>query len=175
MKNKVYRSKYEAYPFLSDASDDLRCDFEIFTDELTSHIGLLKSLVKDEDIQRELLIIGELVYHINPSLRTFVSVTVEELEWLEKCTTSLYNDVKGRCKKFVLPQGCESASHAHILRAKSKALVRMLYRYHYQGNEVPDILFDFANLLSGYFFNLALKLNYLDEVDEIEYLSRNYI
>lgn len=174
MKDNVYRSKYEAYPFLSDASDDLRCDFEIFTDELTSHIGLLKSLVKDEKIKEELLKIGDLVYHINPSLRTFVSVTAEELKWLEDCTNKIYDEVKGRCNKFVLPQGCESASHAHILRAKFKALVRLLYRYSYAGNEVPSILFDFANLLSGYFFNLALKLNEINGVEEIEYISRNY-
>lgn len=174
MKNNIYRSKYEAYPFLSDASEDLRCDFEIFTDELTSHIGLLKALVEDEEIRKELLIIGELVYHINPSLRTFVSVTEEELKWLEDSTNRIYNEVKSRCNKFVLPQGCESASHAHIIRSKFKALVRLLYRYNYAGNTVPNILFDFANLLSGYFFNLALKLNELNGVDEIEYTSRNY-
>ena len=26
---KLYRSPYEAYPFLSDADGDLRCDYEI--------------------------------------------------------------------------------------------------------------------------------------------------
>lgn len=174
MKNKPYRSKYEAYPFLSDDSDDLRCDFEIFTDEITSHIGLLRSLVKDENIQNELLKIGELVYHINPSLRTFVSVTEDELNWLEASTNRIYIGVKERCKKFVLPQGCKTAAHAHIIRVKCKSLVRMLYRYNYLGNEVPNILLDFANLLSGYFFNLALRLNDLNDVDEIEFISRNY-
>lgn len=174
MERIIYRSEYEAYPFLSDDSEDLRCDFEILTDEITSHVGLLRSLVKDENLKKELLKIGELVYHINPSLRTFVSVTEEEFNWLLACTNRIHNEVKGRCEKFVLPQGCESASHAHILRAKFKALVRMLYRYNYAGNEVPNVLFDFANLLSGYFFNLALKLNDLEGIDEIEYISRNY-
>ena len=28
----LYRSPYEAYPFLSDADGDLRCDYEILTD-----------------------------------------------------------------------------------------------------------------------------------------------
>ncbi len=27
----LYRSPYEAYPFLCDADDDLRCDFELAT------------------------------------------------------------------------------------------------------------------------------------------------
>lgn len=173
-KDKVYRSKYEAYPFLSDASEDLRCDFEILTDELTSQIGLLKSLVNDAKIKEELLTIGDLVYHMNPSLRTSVKLTEDELHWLEETTNSIYEEVKDRCDKFVLPQGSEAASHAHILRARFKSLVRLLYRYAYAGNEVSNILFDFANLLSGYFFNLALKLNAIEDVDEIEFISRNY-
>ena len=41
---KPYRSPYEAYPFLSDAKDDLRCDFEILTDRMASMTGLLASL-----------------------------------------------------------------------------------------------------------------------------------
>lgn len=174
MKNNVYRSKFEAYPFLSDGADDLRCDFEIFTDELSSKIGLLRSIVNNNYIQEELLSICELVYHINPSLRTFVSVTQEELSWLEDRTKSLYDQVKDRRELFVLTQGCESACQAHILRSNFKALVRLLYRYDHAGNKVEDILYDFANLLSQYFFFLSLKLNEINSIEEIEYKSRNY-
>ena len=174
MKKEIYRSKYEAYPFLFDEENDLRCDFEIFTDELSSQIGLLRAIVDDEALKSELLIVCELVYHINPSLRTFVSVTEEELDWLKNRATKLRNETTDRFTKFVLTQGCESACRAHILRSKFKALARMLYKHAYRGNDVPDILFDFASLLSGYFFYLALKLNYMNNVDEIEYESRNY-
>lgn len=174
MKKDVYRSKFEAYPFLHDDGNDLRCDFEIFTDELSSRIGLLHSLVDDGNLKTELLTICELVYHINPSLRTFVSVTEEELTWLEERTTVLYEQVKSRCDLFVLTQGCESACQAHILRSNFKALVRLLYRYNYNGNKVEDILYDFANLLSQYFFYLALRLNEINGVDEVAYKSRNY-
>ena len=171
---KVYRSKFEAYPFLSDKTEDLRCDFEILTDEIASQVGLLRSLIKDNLLRDELLTICSLVYNINPSLRTFVSVTQEELDWLEDTTLRIQDEVKGKCDKFVLTQGCESACHAHIIRSKFKALVRMIYRYMYEGNEVPNILIDFANLLSGYFFLLALRLNDINNVDEVEYISRNY-
>lgn len=174
MKEKIYKSRFEAYPFLSDSSNNLKCDFEIFTDEIASHIGLLRSLVKDTDIKNELLTVCELVYHINPSLRTFVSVTEDELKFLEECTNKLRDEIKDRCDRFVLPVGGESAGHAHILRTKCKGLVRLLYRYSELGNEVSDILFDFTNLLSGYFFHLALKLNQLENIDEIEFQSRNY-
>ena len=174
MKKEIYRSKYEAYPFLSDEEHDLRCDFEIFTDEIASQIGLLRSLVQDESLKNELLTICELVYHINPSLRTFVSVKDCELTWLENCTLKLREETNGRCEKFVLNQGSESACQAHIIRTKFKSLVRMLYKHIYQGNEVPNILLDFANLFSGYFFYLALKLNEINNEVEVEFISRNY-
>lgn len=174
MKNEIYKSKYEAYPFLSDDTHDLKCDFEIFTDEIACQVGLLRSMVKEQYIKDELLKICELVYHMNPTLRTFVSVTEDELNWLESSTLKLKEETKGRCEKFVLNQGCESACQSHIIRTRFKALVRMMYRYVQCGNEVPNILIDFANLLSGYFFYLALLLNKINGVDEIEFKSRNY-
>jgi hypothetical protein len=74
-------SKYLAYCFLYDDAADLRCDFEILTDEISSMIGLLRSLLDDADraadpeladVLRE---INELMYHINPSLRKGTMVT----------------------------------------------------------------------------------------------------
>ena len=53
-------------------------------------------------------------------------------------------------------------------------LVRLIYRHARQGHAVPPALLDIANLLSGYFFQLALKLNALAGVEEIPYASRNY-
>lgn len=174
MKKEIYRSKYEAYPFLCDDMHDLKCDFEIFTDEIACQIGLLLSMVKQDYLKEELLKICELVYHMNPSLRTFVSLTVEELKWLESSVLRLKKETEGRCDKFVLNQGCENACRSHIIRTKFKALVRMMYRYIQLDNEVPDILLDFANLFSGYFFYLALLLNKFNGIDEIEFISRNY-
>lgn len=172
-KQNLYRSKYEAYPFLCDEIDDLRCDFEIATDEISSYIGLLASIV-DDSLKQELLTICDLVYHINPSLRTKVTVTLEELEWLEHVGTIVKDKSQERCKRFVVTQGCTSACYSHILRAKCKGVVRLLYRHNQQGNLVPPLVYDFLNLLSGYFFYLALYLNELSNVDEIDYISRNY-
>jgi ATP:cob(I)alamin adenosyltransferase len=170
----LYRSKYEAYPFLSDHGDDLRCDFEILTDETASLIGLLRSDIEDEFLREELLKICEITYHINPSLRTFFSVTEEEMEWLEEATRWLSEETKGRYQRFVLTQGSKLACQAHVIRTKFKEIVRMIYRHVHKGNRVPDALIDACNILSNYFFFLALKLNELEEVAEVEYQSRNY-
>ncbi|OXX84771.1 hypothetical protein AVM15_02460 [Paraclostridium benzoelyticum] len=167
-------SKYLAYPFLYDKSDDLRCDYEIFTDEISSTIGLLRAFVQDENLKKELSKINELVYHMNASLRTFVSLTNDELKWLESRTVFYQDEIKGIFEKFVLPQGGVCGSYAHIIRTKCKALVRLLHRYKENGNDVDELLFDFANLLSGYFFVIAIKLNKDEGIQETEFISKNY-
>lgn len=175
--NKVYRSPYEAYPFLSDGSEDLRCDFELLTDEISSGTGLLLAHMKnhiDAELYQEVLWVCELVYHINPSLRTFLSITEEECNRLKACVDRLQKEIKDRCNNYVLPVGCGLACEAHVLRVQAKKLVRMLYRYMEKGNEVAELLLDITNLLSGYYFSLALKLNALENVDEIPFVSRNY-
>ncbi len=168
----IYRSPYEAYPFLSDTDDDLRCDFELATDELASAAGLLRSQVTEPALSEELLWICELIYHMNPALRTSLTVTEEETLRLAEMVDRLQKE--STVHGFVLPCGCQSACTAHLLRVKAKCLVRFLYRYLQRGHEVPDRLLDLCNLLSGYFFLLALKLNVLEGVEEHSYRSRNY-
>lgn len=169
---KLYRSPYEAYPFLADADDDLRCDFEILTDRMSSETGLLAAMCPER--REELLKIDELIYHANPTLRTFMSITPEEIAWLKGLTDALHEETKDLINRFVLPAGTERACRAHILRTDGKKLVRLLYRYAQRGGRVEEGLLDFANLVSGYFFMLALWLNHADEFTEIPFESRNY-
>jgi cob(I)alamin adenosyltransferase len=178
---KRYISPYEAYPFLSDPSGDLRCDFEISTDGFASETGLLSAILRKlggperAALAVELDKVNELVYHANPALRTYFSVTDEEILWLKERATALYDMAGGRQESlFQLPNGSEEACRAHILRSKAKGLVRMAYNAEERGVTVPDALYDFLNLLSGYFYRLALYLNTLADVAEIPYYSRNY-
>ena len=170
---ELYHSPYEAYPFLSDDSDDLRCDFELLTDEMASMTGLLRAQTADENLRAELLWVCELIYNINPTLRTRLTVTEEEAARLTAVVERLEGE--STVHGFVLPQGCEAACTAHLLRVKGKCLVRLLYRHMRQGHEVPPLLVDVCNLLSGYFFLLALKLNVLTGTAEAAYVSRNYL
>ncbi|MDR0446218.1 MAG: ATP--cob(I)alamin adenosyltransferase [Oscillospiraceae bacterium] len=181
MKETRYKSQYEAYPFLSEPSEDLRCDFEIATDEFASETGLLAALLRKLDggdyaaLADELIKIEDLVYHANPTLRTFFSITDDELQWLIDRATVLYEQIGGRQESlFQLPCGSEEACRAHILRSKAKALVRLAYRAEESGIAVPEKLYDFLNVLSGYFYRLALRLNSLAGIAEINYYSRNY-
>ena len=169
---ELYHSPYEAYPFLSDEADDLRCDFELLTDEMASMTGLLRAQVADKNLREELQWLCELIYHVNPTLRTRMTVTGEEAVRLAAAVERLQAETS--IHGFVLPQGCEAACTAHLLRVKGKCLVRLLYRHIRQGHGVPNLLVDVCSLLSGYFFLLALKLNALAGSAEAAYVSRNY-
>jgi len=171
---ETYRSPYEAYPFLSDKPEDLRCDFEILTDGIVSSVGLLRAHCPEEDLKKALEKVAELVYHSNPTLRTKLTVTQEEVDWLKSSVKRLQEETKGRCKQFVLPQGSQRACIAHGLRVDCKKMVRLLYCHGHSGHTVEPLLIDFASLLSGYFFLTALKLNQMDGIEEIPYISRNY-
>ena len=111
---------------------------------------------------------------MNPTLRTRLTVTEEECAHLLELAAGWKERCGDRCKLFVLTQGCEAACVAHLLRVQGKQLVRLIYRWVEKGYEVPDRLLDLANLLSGYFFYLALHLNEVEGVDEVPYVSRNY-
>lgn len=50
----LYRSPYEAYPFLCDSSENFCCDFELLTDEIASRTGLLRAQVKNEELALKL-------------------------------------------------------------------------------------------------------------------------
>ena len=106
---ELYRSPYEAYPFLCDADEDLRCDFELLTDEMASRTGLLAATVDDPALKAELLWLCELIYHMNPTLRTRLTVTEEEKARLVQAALRLKGQSDGRCQLFVLTQGCPAA------------------------------------------------------------------
>ena len=96
------------------------------------------------------------------------------MTWLVEAKERLEAETKERYQRFVPTQGSRSACIAHVIRTKFKEIVRMVYRHVQAGNRVPEELIDICNILSNYFFFLAMKLNQMDGVEEVEYQSRNY-
>lgn len=169
----IYRSKYEACPILCEKGKDIICDFAILADEIASMTGLLRSFIYEEELREELRFVCDIIYNLSPSLRLSPVLTEEEFQKLEQITLLHKKDAIRPSGLFVLPMGCQSASISHVLRAKCKALVRLLCKHNYSGNKVDNLLYDFANLLSGYFYYLAFKLNAFEGVKEIPYITRH--
>ena len=134
----MYRSPYEAYPYLSSKPEDLRCDFELMTDELASMTGLLRGYVQQLDVPEqpalteELAKICELIYHVNPTTRTKLTVTEEEIAWLLERVNAM-NELTYEEIVLLFYRWAQSVPLMHILRAKAKDIVRLLYRMDYGG------------------------------------------
>lgn len=186
MEYPYYRSEWEAYPYLAEAGDDLRCDYEMETDEIASYIGLLRAEVLEtalpdpikSTLVKQLSLVNGYVYHLNPSLRLGVKVTAAERDKLLAMTEAMQERAGNR--GFVLPEGKPAAALAHVVRCRCKKLVRLTYRYLEQegckefSEDDLRILIDVPNLLSGYFFGMALWLNKLEGMTETPFESRHY-
>jgi hypothetical protein len=72
-------NKHLAYSFLYEDASDLKCDFEILSDEITtSMIGFLRSLIDDTDTKDELARINELYHQALFKLFLFPGPKIEQ-------------------------------------------------------------------------------------------------
>lgn len=156
-----------AYSFLKEAG--CMCDYEIATDRLASTISLARHHIKHIK-QQDLHTLIELVYHANGSVRGACAIKEEEFHQLHQ----IYEAYHIEMRHFVLPDGCIGASWLHVLRADTKAAVRLLYRITQEGHPVDKLLLDFMNLLSNTFFMMALYENQKEQHAETVFISRSY-
>ncbi len=165
-----------AYPFLYDAANSLTCDYEILSDELSSLAGaVLSRLEGDTPLRGELIGVVGLIYHMNGSLRGQCAVREEDAEHLSRLCDGYAHYAVVCGSKFVLPLGHPAACLAHIARTRAKALVRLLFREHERCPRDADaLLIRLGNLLSNYFFLLALKINAEHGIAEIPFQTQSY-
>lgn len=164
--------EYLSYPFLYEKKKTV--DFELLTDEIASYLALAISYTADKDFKKELTKINELVYHLNPCVRSKTHLEAHEVAWLYSRYQAYEFVTKERESLFVLPGGSTLASTLHILRTKCKHLVRLLHLITEEETQVHESLFDFSNVLANYFFVAAMYANKLDGIDEIPFTSRVY-
>ena len=164
--------EYLSYPFLYENKNTV--DFELATDELSSYLALAISYCTSEEFKQELIKISTLVYHLNPCIRKNSRLEGHEVAWIYSRYTHYLNITKHRDTLFVLPYGTTLASTLHILRCKSKQLVRLLHHLSKEVSGIDSSLFDFSNVLANYFFVAAMYANQLEDVKEIPFVSRVY-
>lgn len=166
------KKEYLSYPFLYEKKDIV--DFELATDELTSYIGFAASFCDNIELKSELLKIAELVYHLNPCVRKESSLEESEIAWLHTRYIFYLEETKDRETLFVLPSGFQLGSILHVLRSKSKKLVRLLHKIAESNIDIDESIFDFSNILANYFFTCSLYANKIQGYDEIPFKSRLY-
>nr|WP_086939294.1 ATP--cob(I)alamin adenosyltransferase [Thaumasiovibrio occultus] len=162
------------YPFVYEAG--MTCDFEIHTDELCSHVGMVLAHVPAEftDVIADLNQLQPMIYHLNGSVRGKNGIFEDDIQWLIARYDHYNALTKGRVTRFVLPQGPMPIPALHLCRTNAKKTVRLLHRLDESGVTFEATLPRFANVLANFFFVLTVYLKMQMKVEEKEYISINY-
>lgn len=164
--------RYICYPFMRESASTV--DFEIRTDSLTTRIGEAISLTKDiPEVERDLRYLQPMAYHLNGSVRGKIAIDQEDLEKLSSLYDSYVAEVEDSIGNFVLPQGSQAACSLHVCRSEAKKSVRVLHKVSLE-REVPEIVFDYAQLLANVLFVMAVYTNRKHGVEEIPFISKSY-
>ena len=126
-------------------------------DELSSHLGLLVSLLPDGDDKAMIMRIQNCLFNVCTNLATDQDQTV-----LSPSAYLLLPEKQG----FVLPGGTREAAQAHVCRTVCRRAERRIVALSEVAKISPEIL-QYVNRLSDYLFVLAKKINFNANQSEI--------
>ena len=148
-------------------------------DELSSHLGLLISYLRDDDslssLADELVSIQEWLFQLGSQLacsneemaKKLPTISESEITTLEK-TMDEWEKELPPLKNFILPGGHKAASQAHICRTVSRRAERFCVRL----SEIEKLNFPaiaFMNRMSDYFYSLARMINLKSSTPDVEW------
>ena len=143
-------------------------------DELSSHLGLLISLLPDGDDKTLLIRIQNNLFNVCSNLATDLSRTPlydsakladGEIELLEQEVDRLMKLLPER-QGFILPGGTQAAAQAHVCRTVCRRAERRIVALSEVADISPEIQ-QYVNRLSDYLFVLAKIINFNAGVSEI--------
>lgn len=143
-------------------------------DELSSHLGLLISLLPDGDDKTLLIRIQNNLFNVCSNLATDQSRTPlydsakladGEIELLEQEVDRLMKLLPER-QGFILPGGTQAAAQAHVCRTVCRRAERRIVALSEVADISPEIQ-QYVNRLSDYLFVLAKIINFNAGVSEI--------
>ncbi len=131
-------------------------------DELNSFTGLLKSEIDNSGLVDILTIIQNKLYNLGSVLAVegkisfqILEIKTEDVEFLEK-EIDMMNDNLPALKSFILPGGSKIVSLTHVCRTICRRAERMVIKI--DDNNKNEIIIQYLNRLSDYFFVLSRKL-----------------
>ncbi len=136
-------------------------------DELSSHIGLLSTLITDETDRRQLTDIQTLLFTIGSMLATDTTardyrpgryILPSDVETLEHAIDTAEAGL-GAWPGFILPGGTTAAAQAHVCRTVCRRAERAIYAVAAEW-PVDTMLTTYINRLSDYLFVLARLINH---------------
>lgn len=145
--------------------DHIRIETYGTVDELNSFVGLLRDQVDEPHVQEILLEIQDRLFTAESLLakgpegmpRELPQLHAEDVQLLENEIDRM-NEVLPDLTQFLLPGGHPLVSMAHIARTVCRRAERLTISLARE-NEVPELVIQYLNRLSDYFFVLARWLS----------------
>lgn len=142
-------------------------------DELSAHLGMLASFMKDGDDKKLIFRTQQNLFTVCSYLATDKTQTPlapsytldeEEVLLLENEIDAINANIPP-LKSFLLPGGSHEAAIAHVCRTVCRRAERRIFSLAETTELDPEVL-QYINRLSDYLFVLARKLNFIDGVRE---------
>lgn len=143
-------------------------------DELSSHLGLLASLLPVDSHEYQMVVrIQTCLFNVCTNLATDQSQTPlypsahlpeGEIELLEQEVDTIMHELP-EPQGFILPGGCHEAAQAHVCRTVCRRAERCIVALSEDAVVSPEVQ-QYINRLSDYLFVLAKKLNFLQGIEE---------
>ena len=150
------------------SKSDVRLEAYGTIDELSSHLGLLISLLSPDDDERPVLLrIQNNLFNIGTHLATdqsqtplYASARLPEGEtaFLEQRIDQAIAQLP-EAQGFVLPGGCTAAAQCHVCRTVCRRAERCIDALAEKATVGPEII-EYVNRLSDYLFVLAKIINF---------------
>ncbi len=143
-------------------------------DELSSHLGLLASMLPDGDDKALIIRIQNSLFNVCTNLATDQEQTAlspsaylpeGEIELVEQKIDEIMKLLPEK-QGFVLPGGTKEAAQAHVCRTVCRRAERRIVALSEVTKISPEVL-QYVNRLSDYLFVLAKKINFNANQSEI--------
>lgn len=142
-------------------------------DELSSHLGLLASMMSEGDDKDMIIRVQNNLFNVCTNLATDQSLTPlfpsakindGEAELLEHKVDEIQALLPER-HGFILPGGCTAAAQCHVCRTVCRRAERRIVALGKVARISPEVL-QYVNRLSDYLFVLAKKINFMEGISE---------
>lgn len=152
------------------SKSSLRIDSYGTVDELNSFLALLLEEIDSQEDRDFLLKIQSDLFTLGSYLASepgFMSCAIND-EMIEEIEDEIDKaaQIVPPLRKFILPGGCKGNSLANICRTVCRRAERCIYKLK-EEEEIDEFVLKYINRLSDYFFILARKQNFLNNIEEI--------
>ena len=143
-------------------------------DELNSQIGVVRALVKDDELRRDLKNVQEDLWILGGDLSEPIvnakvpRITEQQLARLESVTDKLNAGLKP-LRRFILPGGSQAGAELHVARAVCRRAERRIVALSRTESINPQII-PYVNRLSSFLFVLARDVNKREDIAEEEFV-----